>query len=78
MDVPQSAVGFVLGARGATLREFETRFRTFMLALPPASTLHLKSSTLHLKSSTLHLKSPTLHLNSSYLHPSPYTLNPKP
>ncbi|KAJ1471244.1 hypothetical protein T484DRAFT_1844927 [Baffinella frigidus] len=30
IDVPQSCVGFVLGARGATLREFETRFRTFM------------------------------------------------
>ena len=30
LDVPQSAVGFVLGARGATLRDFETRFRTFM------------------------------------------------
>ncbi|KAJ1495971.1 hypothetical protein T484DRAFT_1924461 [Baffinella frigidus] len=30
VDVPQAAVGFVLGARGATLREFETRFRTFM------------------------------------------------
>lgn len=29
-DVPQSAVGFVLGARGATLRDFETKYRTFM------------------------------------------------
>lgn len=30
LDVPSEAVGFVLGSRGATLRELETRFRTFM------------------------------------------------
>jgi len=30
LDVPGEAVGFVLGSKGATLREFETKFRTFM------------------------------------------------
>ena len=30
IDVPEQAVGFVLGARGATLRELETKFHTFM------------------------------------------------
>ncbi|KAJ1476831.1 hypothetical protein T484DRAFT_1823473 [Baffinella frigidus] len=29
-DVDQSAVGFVLGAKGATLRQFEKMYRTFM------------------------------------------------
>jgi len=30
LDVDTDAVGFVLGAKGATLRQFETQFRTFM------------------------------------------------
>lgn len=30
LDVPGEAVGFVLGSKGATLREFETKYRTFM------------------------------------------------
>jgi len=29
-DVPRACVGFVLGAKGATLRDMETRHRTFM------------------------------------------------
>jgi len=29
-EVPMEAVGFVLGAKGATLRSLETRFKTFM------------------------------------------------
>lgn len=29
-EVPTEAVGFVLGAKGATLRNLETRFKTFM------------------------------------------------
>jgi len=30
LDVPKDAVGFVLGAKGATLRGFETKYHTFM------------------------------------------------
>ena len=30
LDVDQEAVGFLLGARGATLRGLETKHRTFM------------------------------------------------
>ena len=30
LDVDTDAVGFVLGAKGATLRQFETQYRTFM------------------------------------------------
>jgi len=30
LDVDTDAVGFVLGAKGATLRQFETQFQTFM------------------------------------------------
>ena len=30
LDVETDAVGFVLGAKGATLRQFETQYRTFM------------------------------------------------
>jgi hypothetical protein len=31
IDVPREAVGFVMGSKGATLRELESRYRTFMV-----------------------------------------------